>query len=73
MQVEPDADEGQELNFEELSNEFPELLDCFSSDGFDPRRFERFAEHFLRQFAERDDLNPQDVENEKTRIVSALA
>ena len=64
-QVEPDADEGQELNFEELSNEFPELLDCFSTDGFDPRCFERFAEHFLRHLAERADLNPQDVEKNK--------
>ena len=62
-----------ELILEEMSNEFPELLDCFSSDGFDPRRFERFAEHFLRQLDERTDMNPQKVEKEKTRIVSALA
>ena len=72
-QVEPDAVEVPELILEEMSNEFPELLDCFSSDGFDPRRFERFAEHFLRQLDERTDMNPQKVEKEKTRIVSALA
>ena len=71
--MEPDAEEGRELIFEELSNEFPELLDCFSTDGFDPRRFERFAENFMRQLAEKADLNPQDVEKEKTRIVSVLA
>ena len=55
-----------------MSNEYPELLDCSSTDGFDPRRFEHFARDFLRQFSERTDMNPKDVENEKTLIVSTL-
>ena len=72
--VQDEFDEVQdELSFDEMSNEFPELLDCFSSEGFDPGQFEHFARNFLRQIHERTDMNPEDVEKEKTRIVFALA
>ena len=71
-EVEFEAEVEDELSFDQMSNEYPELLDCLSTDGFDQRRFEHFARD-LRQFSDRTDMNPKDVENEKTRIVSTLA
>ena len=46
--MEMEEEEGQEeLNFEQVSNQFPGLLDYFSLDGFDSQSFERFAEDFF--------------------------
>ena len=40
---------------DETIDNFPELFDCFSSDGFDLEHFKNFARNFLRNRPERTD------------------
>ena len=49
-------------------------MDCFSSDGFDPGKFDEFTRDFLRnlpEFMEAKDF--EKMQNEKAKIISVLA
>ena len=69
----------QELDFpervdqDEARDPYPDLEDCFSSDGFNPERFEVFARDFLRRGQETFDQDVELLEKEKAKIVSTLA
>ena len=57
--------------FDELP-EFPDLMDCFSNEGFDPCRFGEFAQNFLRETSESSD-EKDHISQKKAKIVSVLA
>ena len=56
-----------------MRDPYPDLEDCFSSDGFNPERFEVFARDFLRRGQETFDQDVELLEKEKAKIVSTLA
>ena len=58
VRMEVEDEEIQELNFDEIF-EFPRLLDCLSSDGFDPQRFERNAEDYSDKMMKRQTKVPK--------------
>ena len=61
-------------NEDEIINNFPELFDCFSNDGFDTERFKLFARHFLSNKPESSDKRQNELfEKEKAKVVSVLA
>ena len=61
-------------NQDEIINDFPELFDCFSSEGFDLDQFKLFARNFFRNKPERTDKKEWDkFEKEKAKIVSVFA
>ena len=41
-----DRDSGQDPVFTDDRSDFPDLLNCFSSDGFDPCKFDEFTRDF---------------------------
>ena len=65
---------GHDPVFQDEPSEFPESMDCFTSDGFDPGKFEEFAREFLRnlpEFMEAKDF--EKIQKEKAKMVSELA
>ena len=63
-----------EENEEDIQNNFPDLLGCFSNEGFDQKRFIDFAEDFFSHFPESMDKKEfNKMQNEKAKIVSILA
>ena len=56
-----------------VPDHYPDLMDCFSSDGFDSKCFGQFARNFLRQNHERCRAEFENVNKEKAKIVSVLA
>ena len=69
----PRVETVREVNEEPESEEFPpDLNACFSSEGFDPQRFDEFARDFFSREPEtRHDSEKQ--RKEKAKIVSNLA
>ena len=48
--VEFQQDDEQHHSEEDIQNEFPDLFGCFSNEGFDPKRFNAFAQDFSSKF-----------------------
>ena len=72
--VEFEHDDQQHLSEQDIQNEFPDLFGCFSNEGFDPKRFNEFAEDFFKQVPvcmDRKEFNK--VQSEKAKIISTLA
>ena len=63
----PGNDVPEDRVFDDLQ-EFPEIMDCFSSEGFDSRRFGQFAQHFLRQKEEMGEGQDQIAREKAKRI-----
>ena len=57
----------------DVHHTFPDLMDCFSSEGFDPRVFEEFTRLFLSQLPEMTREEIDHLQNEKAKVVSVLA
>ena len=50
--VEPQHDDQPMDVFEEVQQDFPDLFDCFSIEGFDPSRFEDYIKDFFSHVSE---------------------
>ena len=72
--VEFQQDDQQHHSEEDIQNQFPDLFGCFSNEGFDPERFNAFAQEFLKQVPVCMDRKEFDkVQSEKAKIISTLA
>ena len=73
MLVEDPQDHNSDDDFASIENNFPQLFDCLSVDGFDTEQFKVFARDFLRELAETSRNDPATVQKEKAKVVSVLA
>ena len=69
-----ERDDGEIDVFDEVQDDFPEMFDCFSTDGFDPSRFDAFIIDFFGEVPERIEKKEYDeIQMKKAKIVSVLA
>ena len=69
-----ERDDGEIDVFDEVQDDFPEMFDCFSTDGFSPSRFDAFIRDFFGEVPERIEKKEFDeIQTKKVKIISVLA